>query len=148
MSFEGCLCLVLQSYSSGPSSLPRHPTSFTLGVKGNPPDFVDVFLIFLTLCLLKEMFYTVIQRAENWTSHCCLGPDSSCQHPFPRTVSSQVLPGRSLREKTREAASPALQDLSAVSQAWPETLRAARHAASIRNGFHSSQGSFRAATGW
>lgn len=139
---------MLQSYSSGSSSLPHHPTSFTLGVKGNPPDFVDVFLIFLTLCLLKAMFYTVIQRAENWTSHCCLGPDRSCQHPVPRKVSSQVLTGQSLRGKMREAASSAFQGLSVVAKSLRPDLRPSRVdmlAAAVSSGFHSSRGeSFRA----
>lgn len=78
-------------------SSPHHPTSFTLGEKGNPPDFVDVFLIFLTLCLLKEMFYMVHPKSRELLT-VALALTALASTLFPRKVSSQVLIGQSLGE--------------------------------------------------
>lgn len=123
MSVEGRLCLVLQSYSSGPPSLlPTTPQALPLE-KRQPSRFCRRFLnIFNIVSFKRNVLHSSSKEQRTELLTVALALTALASTLFPRKVSFQVLIGQSLRGKMRDAASPAFQHLSvgAESQTWPE----------------------------
>lgn len=83
MSVEGRLCLCCRATVLGPQVFSPPPHKLYSWRKRQPSRFCRCFLNIFNIVSFKRNVLHGSSK-EQRTSHCCLGSDSSCQHPFPK----------------------------------------------------------------